>query len=154
MLENKIEELTKEIRNLIIVMQKKDEAIGSLDKPAKTQDKPAKTQDKPAKTQDKSAKTQDKSAKTQDKSAKTTSVKKEAVNGPDVIDKIRANQKLALTVKDVTEQCRLALKSGVKRADIIKMINKNGAEKVADLDEAALAGFTEELSEVMKNGIR
>jgi len=129
MLENKIEELTKEIRNLIIVMQKKDEAIGNQDKPAKTQDKPAKTQDKPA---------------------KTTPVKKELVNGPDVMNKIRANQKLALTVKDVTEQCRVALKSGVKRADIIKMINKNGAEKVADLDEAGLANFMNELSEVME----
>jgi len=123
MLENKIEELTKEIRNLIIAMQKKDEAVGNQDKPAKTQDKPA----------------------------KTTPVKKESVNGPDVMDKIRANQKLALTVKDVTEQCRVALKSGVKRADVIKMINKNGAEKVADLDEAGLANFMDELSEVMEN---
>ena len=45
----------------------------------------------------------------------------------------------------------MALKSGVKRSDIIKMINKNGAEKVADLDEAGLANFTKELSEVIGN---
>ena len=74
MLENKIEELTREIRNLIIVMQKNDEAIDSLDKPAKTTP------------------------------AKTTPAKTTPVNGPDVMDEIRANQKLALTVKDVTEQ--------------------------------------------------